>query len=110
MPRRLPREEAAAATSARGSGARALSAQTPDRKGCENLRNDRDVLSLQALGAAGGLEFDLLVLLERAVAARCDRAEVREDVGRAVVRSDEAEALVGVEPLDGSGSHILFLL
>jgi len=33
-------------------------------QGMRELRENADVLGLQALGAAGGLEFDLLVLLE----------------------------------------------
>src|SRR5918993_2318482 len=69
-----------------------------------------DVLCLQTLGALRDLELDLLALFERTVAVARDGAEVREDVGRAVVRSDEAEALFGVEPLDGSGCHTAVLL
>src|SRR5215218_8431229 len=103
MPRRTPHEEAATVTSARRP------ARSADQSGRE-LRDDADVLGLQTLGSTGSLELDLLVLLERTVAVRRDRAEVREDVGRAVIGGDEAEALVGVEPLDGSGSHNLFLL
>ena len=69
-----------------------------------------DVLGLQALRALCDLELDLLALFERTVAVARDGAEVCEDVGRAVVRSDEAEALFGVEPLDGSGCHTAVLL
>src|SRR5690606_22087782 len=65
----------------------------------------RDVRRLGALGTLRHVELDLLVLLERAVAARVDRGEVREDVSAALVGGDDAEALLGVEPLDGSGSH-----
>src|SRR5437764_805822 len=64
-----------------------------------------DVLRLRALLALGDVEFHLLVLVEATEAARRDRREVREDVGAAVVRADEAEALVGVEPLHGTCSH-----
>ena len=39
-----------------------------------------------------------------------DRREVGEDVGAAVVRGDEAEALVSVEPLDGANCHLFRLL
>ena len=41
---------------------------------------------------------------------RRDRAVVREHVGAAVVRGDEAVALFGVEPLDGSSCHDVFFL
>src|SRR5699024_4680526 len=67
--------------------------------------DDVDVLRLQALLALRDLEGDLLVLLERAVARAVDGREVGEDVSRAVVGGTEAHALVGVEPLDGTGSH-----
>src|SRR5690606_13428083 len=60
--------------------------------------------------ALGDLELDLLVLLERAVAARRDGRVVGEDVGAAVVGGDEAEALFSVEPLHGSGCHGVLLL
>src|SRR5690606_15897378 len=64
-----------------------------------------DVRCLHALGAALCIEGDLLVLFEAAVSAAVDRAEVREQVGRAVIGSDEAEALVGVEPFDDASGH-----
>jgi anti-sigma regulatory factor (Ser/Thr protein kinase) len=59
---------------------------------------------LGALGALGHVELDGLALVQRAVAARLDGAEVHEDV-LAGLRLDEAVALVGVEPLHGSNSH-----
>src|SRR4051794_487317 len=65
-----------------------------------------DVLRLGALLALGDVELHLLVLVEAAEAARRDRREMGEDVGAAVVRGDEAEALVGVEPLHGTCSHV----
>src|SRR3954468_210152 len=65
-----------------------------------------DVLRLRALLALGDVELHLLILVEAAEAARRDRGEVGEDVGAAVVRADEAEALVGVEPLHGTCSHV----
>src|SRR3954447_3865645 len=67
----------------------------------------RDVRRLRALRALRDLELNLLVLLERAVAARRDRGVVREDVGAAVLGSDEAEALLGVEPLHGANRHVV---
>src|SRR4051794_4655182 len=65
-----------------------------------------DVLRLRALLALGDVELHLLILVEAAEAARRDRGEVSEDVGAAVVRADKAEALVGVEPLHGTCSHV----
>src|SRR5690606_19765113 len=64
-----------------------------------------DVGSLQALGALLDVELDLLVLGQVAVAVTRDRLEVRENVFAAVVGSDEAEALVGVKPLNSSSCH-----
>src|SRR3712207_9060542 len=49
---------------------------------------------------------DLGALLEGAVAVGLDRAVVDEQVLARVVRGDEAEALVVVEPLDGSSGHV----
>src|SRR5918998_2910776 len=68
-----------------------------------------NVLRLRTLGALGEVELDLLVLVERLVAAGLDRGEVDEHVLAATILRDEAEALVGVEPLDGALSHDLFL-
>ena len=45
---------------------------------------------------------------EVAVAVACDRAVMHENVWAAVVLGDEAEALLAVEPLHGSGGHALF--
>src|SRR4051812_31440531 len=69
-------------------------------------RSDRaNVRGLRALLALGDLELDSLVLLQAAVARHLDRGEVGEDVGPAVVRGDEPEALVRVEPLHNAGNH-----
>src|SRR5256885_2012219 len=64
-----------------------------------------DLLCLLALGTLGDLELDRLVLIETAVAVTLDCREVDEHVRAAAVQSDEAEALLGVEPLDCSGCH-----
>jgi hypothetical protein len=53
----------------------------------------------EALRALRHVELDALVLVERTVAVSRDRRVVHEDVGAAAVLSDEAEALLGVEPL-----------
>src|SRR6266536_2177827 len=68
--------------------------------------NPPDVGRLRALLTLGDLELDPLVLVERPVAAGGDRRVVREHVGAAVVGRDEAEALVRVEPLDRTDSHV----
>ena len=57
---------------------------------------DGDVRRLEALGALLGVEGHAGTLIERTEAVRVDRGEVREHVGRAVFRSDEAEALVAM--------------
>src|ERR687893_789295 len=72
-------------------------------------RSERtDVLRLRALGALGDVELDLLVLVEGLVALRLDGRVVHEDVVAAVLLRDEAETLLGVEPLDGALSHALY--
>jgi pimeloyl-ACP methyl ester carboxylesterase len=68
---------------------------------------DADVRRLRALGTGHDVVLDLLVLVERLVAVGLDGGEVDEHVLTAAVLSDEAEALVGVEPLDGSLSHVV---
>src|SRR5437870_3030976 len=62
---------------------------------------------LRTLGALGDVELDLLVLLKVAVPGALDRAEVHEDVGT-VLLGDEAEALLGAEPLHGASGHEQF--
>lgn len=60
----------------------------------------------EALLSTLGLELDLLTLEEVAPTGADDSREVREDIGRAVVGSDEAEALLGVEPFDSASGHV----
>src|SRR5881628_1578878 len=69
-----------------------------------------DVLRLGALGALGHVELDLLVLVESLVTLHVDRRVVHEDVVAAVLLRDEAETLLGVEPLHGALSHAHLLL
>src|SRR5262249_58035650 len=64
-----------------------------------------DVFRLGSLLALGDVELDLLPFLQAAVAAAGDRAEVHEHV-RVTVDSDEAVALVAVEPLHSALRHI----
>src|SRR5215813_14378427 len=73
---------------------------------CLVVLDGANLLRLGALLALGDLKLDPLVLLQRAVAARLDGGEVHEHVRSAAVDSDEAEALFGVEPLDGSLRHV----
>src|SRR5215204_1280127 len=69
-----------------------------------------DVLRLRTLGALGDVELDLLVLVQRLVTLRLDRRVVHENVVAAVLLRDEAETLLGVEPLHGALSHCSLLL
>src|SRR5882757_5381055 len=69
-------------------------------------RSDRaNVLRLRTLRALRDVELDLLVLVERLVAIGLNGRVVNEDVVAAVLLGDEAEALLGVEPLNGALSH-----
>src|ERR1700712_4815388 len=70
------------------------------------VRSERtNVLRLRALGTLRDVELDLLVLVEGLVALRLDGRVVNEDVIAAVLLGDEAEALLGVEPLNCALSH-----
>src|SRR5688572_28571644 len=62
---------------------------------------------LRALRPILGFVRDPCVLLERLEAAPLDTGVMDEEIAAALVRRDEAEALLVVEPLDGSGSHAL---
>src|SRR5881227_1375177 len=80
----------------------------PDRLTAHNRRYASewaDVLRLRSLLALGGVELDLLVLVQRPVAGCRDRGEVDEHVRRPVIGGDETKALVGVEPLHCSCCH-----
>src|SRR5215472_3528888 len=70
---------------------------------------DFDVFRLGSLLALGDVELDLLPLLQAAVAATGDRAEVHEHV-RAALDRDEAVALVAVEPLHSALRHLDLLV
>src|SRR3954468_23684228 len=64
-----------------------------------------DVDGLGALVAGLGVEGDLRALSQRLEAVGVDAGVMDEEVLAALVRGNEAEALVVVEPLHGSGSH-----
>src|SRR5688572_30208988 len=68
-----------------------------------------DVDGLRPLVAGLGVERDARALSQRLEAAGVDAGVVDEEVLAALVRGDEAEALVVAEPLDGSGSHEMSL-
>src|ERR1035438_6522167 len=68
-----------------------------------------DVRGLGALLALGHFEADALVLVQCTEAATLDGGVVDEEVSAALVGGDEAEALLGVEPLDGTLCHDCFL-
>src|SRR5215210_616621 len=65
-----------------------------------------DVDGLRALVALLGFVLDARALGERAVAVRLDARVVHEEVLRALVRRDEAEALLVAEPLHGACCHL----
>jgi hypothetical protein len=69
-----------------------------------------DVGSLGALGTLGNFEANALFLFEGTEPAILDRGVVNEKVRSAFIRSDEAETLFGVEPLDGALCHDCILL
>src|SRR3954451_14480857 len=66
----------------------------------------RDVDGLGALVPGLGVEADARALGEGLEALGVDAGVVDEEVLARIVRRDEAEALVVVEPLDGSGCHV----
>jgi hypothetical protein len=55
------------------------------------------------------VESDLLSLVEDTHASAFDRADVHEDILAAIIRLNEAEAFLVVEPLHGSFCHIALL-
>src|SRR6476469_4177694 len=67
-----------------------------------NVRCGRALLALLLVIA------HLRALGERLEAAALDRRMVNEEVLAALIRSDEAESLVVVEPLNGSCCHVIF--
>src|SRR5438270_262845 len=69
------------------------------------LAEEVDVRRLRALVTLLGFVLDLRAFVQRAVTAPLNRAEVDEQVLTAFIGSDEAVALVRVEPLDSSGCH-----
>src|SRR3954470_8097584 len=97
-------------TRVRGGGTRWTARS--DESGADRLSMDDppalergDVDGLGALVADLGVVGHLRALSQRLEAVGVDAGVVDEEVLAALVRGDEAEALVVVEPLHGSGSH-----
>jgi hypothetical protein len=64
---------------------------------------------LAAPSVSNNIKRDLLSLVEPRHSGSFDRADVDEDVLAAVIRLDEAEAFLAIEPLHGSLRHLAFL-
>src|SRR5699024_6554757 len=77
----------------------------PSRQAVLLSSDGPNLLGLRALLALGDVELDLLPLLELAVAGALNRGVVHEHVRAAAVLLDEAEPLLGVEPLHGACCH-----
>jgi len=65
--------------------------------------------SLHAFWAAGDLEADFLLLLERLVSVSLDFGEMRKYVLTAIVGRYESEAFCIVEPLHSTSCHTTLL-
>ena len=86
----------------RGRAADVAEADEEDAPACFRAL---DVDRLRSLGPVLGFVVHARAVGERAEAGAVDRRVVDEQVLAALVRGDEAEALVIVEPLDGSRRH-----
>src|SRR5659263_90025 len=75
------------------------------RAGSTSRTSRTDRLCLGALRTLGDFELDPLRLFEAAVALALNRGVVHEDVGAAAVLSNEAVALLSVEPLHRTLCH-----
>src|SRR5581483_3311090 len=76
----------------------------------ERRLDDANVRGLGALRALRCLELDLRAFGQGLEALAGDARVVHEEILRAVLRRDEAVALLVAEPLDGSGCHVCHLL
>jgi hypothetical protein len=74
------------------------------------ISDGSDVCGLRAFLPSSHVVLDPLVLLEVSVALSGDRAEMNEHIRAAIFRSDEAEPLLGAEPLHGTCCHVRSLL
>src|SRR5688572_26451352 len=74
---------------------------------CQDRSGGLDVARLLlALVARGDFERHLLAFLERLESRHVDGGEMGEEILAAAVRSNEAEALRVVEPLNSTGCHL----
>ena len=64
---------------------------------------------LARLSISNNVESDLLSLVEPTHSSTFDGADVHEDILAAVIRLDEAEAFLDIEPLHGSLRHLVLL-
>src|SRR5688572_13505536 len=67
--------------------------------------NRVDLIGLGAFRSLGGLKLHTLALIERPESGRLDCTVMDENVRTAAVHGDEAVALFGIEPLNGSLRH-----
>lgn len=58
-----------------------------------------------ALAISNDLEGDFLSFIQASEACTFDGTDVHEDIRTTAVRRDEAEALLGIEPLHGTCRH-----
>jgi hypothetical protein len=88
-----------------GTGAQ-LGPRAPGRREL-NLRGlgQAYIDRLEPFGSFLKIELNRLTLFERAESVHLDGGVVYEDISPTIRLRDEAEALLGVEPLDCSGSH-----
>src|ERR1700733_13181395 len=108
VPRAQPLPVPALAGSAHTASAGGLAGWAGLRCGADLAHDasDRtDVLRLRSLLPLSRVKLDLLVLIQRPVTGARDRGEMHEHVRRPVIGGDEAETLIGVEPLHCSCSH-----
>ncbi|MPM64236.1 hypothetical protein SDC9_111122 [bioreactor metagenome] len=89
------------------AGYQEVTAYTRDLEVCGlTSADDVNAIGLLALGALGDFEFDLLTFFERTEARRIDGRVVNEDVVIRSVHGNEAVALLGIEPFNGSLRHV----
>lgn len=69
------------------------------------LSDSLDVRGLLAFRTLGHIEGDFLAFFQGFEAAHRNRGEVSEQIFATIFRSDEAEALGVVKPLDGTVCH-----
>src|ERR1700722_9791755 len=108
VPRAQPLPVPALAGSAHTASAGGLAGWAGQRSGADLAHDasDRtDVLRLRSLLPLSRVKLDLLVLIQRPVTGARDRGEMHEHVRRPVIGGEEAEALIGVEPLHCSCCH-----